>query len=92
MGRSFARAQNFKKTVDKLNLMCYIIFRKRKGDKKMKLEKEAILNMKKSMTKKEFMEFNKSQRVNVMWNTGTRTHKSKKDYNRQKNKKVVFDY
>ena len=58
----------------------------------MKLEKEAILNMKKSMTKKEFMEFNKSQRVNVMWNTGTRTHKSKKDYNRQKNKKVVFDY
>lgn len=34
---------------------------------------------------------NAQKRVLVPFNTGTRSHKSKKDYNRQKYKKVNFD-
>ena len=33
---------------------------------------------------------NAQKRVLVPFNTGIRTHKSKKDYNRQKYKKIVF--
>lgn len=35
---------------------------------------------------------NSKYRHNVTFNTGTRTHKSKKDYNRQKFKKIDFCY
>ena len=38
------------------------------------------------MTKKEIKERNKLQRVFVPMNTGTRVHKSAKDYDRRKNK------
>lgn len=31
----------------------------------------------------------KKNRVAVPFNTGTRTHKSKRDYNRQENKKIL---
>jgi hypothetical protein len=51
-----------------------------------KIEKDAKIAQKKSMTKKAFLEFQKSQRVTFGMNTGTRTHKSNKDYNRQKEK------
>lgn len=37
-------------------------------------------------TKKQEKEKNKLQRVFVPWNTGTRYHKSKKDYNRRQKK------
>lgn len=51
-----------------------------------KIEKEAKIAQKKSMSKKAFLEMQKSQRVVFGMNTGTRTHKSNKDYNRQKEK------
>lgn len=38
------------------------------------------------MTKKQIKEKNKSQRVLVLMNTGTRVHKSAKDYDRRRNK------
>lgn len=37
----------------------------------------------KSMTKKSLDEYNKAQRMHIEWNTGSRVHKSAKDYNRQ---------
>lgn len=38
------------------------------------------------MTKKQIKEKNNKDRVRVLFNIGTRTHKSAKDWNRQKNK------
>lgn len=38
------------------------------------------------MTKKQQKAKNNRNRVRTLFNTGTRTHKSKKDYNRQKDK------
>ncbi len=40
------------------------------------------------MTKKQEKEKNKQNRVFIPMNTGTRTHKSKKDYNRKEGKKI----
>ena len=59
---------------------------------KAKLEKQAVDNMKKSMTKKAYLEYQKSQRNVSGMNTGTRTHKSAKDYNRQNEKQKVRDF
>lgn len=44
------------------------------------------------MTKKQEKERNKKNRVMVNFNTGTRTHKSKKDYNRAESKKICKNY
>lgn len=41
------------------------------------------------MTKKQEKERNKKQRVFVPFNTGTRTHKSKKAYDRKNNRKAI---
>ena len=41
------------------------------------------------MTKKQKKAKNNENRVLVAFNTGTRTHKSKKDYNRKKMKREV---
>ena len=57
--------------------------------KKTKAEKEADKLKRKSMTKKEYKEAHKGQRVHVSWNTGTRTHKTNKDYNRQREKREL---
>ncbi len=38
------------------------------------------------MTKKQIKEMNNKKRVRTLFNTGTRTHKSAKDWNRQQNK------
>ena len=54
---------------------------------KAKIEKLALEQRRKSMSKKAFEEYNKAQRVCVGFNTGTRTHKSKKDYNRKEKHK-----
>lgn len=51
--------------------------------KKSKLDKMVEADRKKSMTKKALDEYNKAQRSTVSMNTGTRIHKSVKDYNRQ---------
>lgn len=51
--------------------------------KPSKLDKQVKANRKKAMTKKALDEYNKAQRAGVRWNTGTRVHKSVKDYNRQ---------
>lgn len=40
------------------------------------------------MTKKQLKEQNNRHRVLVTMNTGTRTYKSKRDYNRQEYKKI----
>ena len=40
------------------------------------------------MTKKQKKEQNNSNRVFFNMNTGTRTHKTKKDYNRKENKQI----
>ena len=42
--------------------------------------------------KKRLREKNKKNRVLVPFNTGTRTHKSKRDYDRKKFKKIEKDY
>lgn len=42
---------------------------------------------KKSMSKKALEKANKSKRVIVPWNTGTQSHKSKKDYDRKRVKR-----
>ena len=47
-------------------------------------EKEIIM-LKKTMTKKAFKEHQKGKRVFALMNTGTRTHKSDKDYSRSRN-------
>lgn len=51
--------------------------------KKSKMDKMVEANRKKSMSKKALDEYNKAQRTVVSMNTGTRTFKSAKDYNRQ---------
>ena len=53
---------------------------------RIKKEKEAKELLKKGMTKKALRERHSAQRVLVGMNTGTRTHKTAKDYNRQKAK------
>ena len=57
--------------------------------KKSKLDKQIEKNRKQSMTKKQLVEYNKTQRTCVAWNTGTRTHASVKDYNRQREKQAT---
>lgn len=54
-----------------------------------KIDKEAELMERKSMTKKEYEARRKAQRNLNPINTGTRPHKSKKDYDRKKFKKVL---
>ena len=46
----------------------------------------------KNPNKKAQKEKNKKNRVLIPFNTGTRTHKSKKDYDRKKFKKIDFSY
>lgn len=46
----------------------------------------------KNPNKKARKEKNKKNRILVPFNTGTRTHKSKKDYDRKKFKKIEKDY
>ena len=46
----------------------------------------------KNPNKKAKKNYNKKFRCNVTFNTGTRTHKSKKDYDRKKFKKIDFCY
>ncbi len=46
----------------------------------------------KNPNKKKRKEFNKKKRILIPFNTGTRTHKSKKDYDRKKFKKIEKDY
>lgn len=46
----------------------------------------------KNPNKKAKKNYNKKFRCNVAFNTGTRTHKSKKDYDRKKFKKIDFCY
>lgn len=54
-----------------------------------KKEKEAKELLKKGMTKKALREHHSVQRVLVSMNTGTRTHKTVKDYNRQRTKQEI---
>lgn len=44
------------------------------------------------MTKKQMKEKNKQFRTMVTFNTGTRTFKSKKDYDRKEGKRICKDY
>ena len=53
---------------------------------KTKKEKEAKELLKKGMTKKALRKRHSAQRVSVGMNTGTRTHKTAKDYDRQRTK------
>ena len=53
------------------------------------MEQTIELNRKRTMTKKAYKEWLKTQRTLVLMNTGTRTHKSKKDYNRQEAKRAI---
>lgn len=46
----------------------------------------------KNPNKKQKKEANKKNRLLIPFNTGTRTHKSKKDYDRKKFKKIEKDY
>lgn len=58
-----------------------------------KMSKEFKENFIKEHGKKAFDEFCKAQRTTVGFNTGTRTHKSPKDYQRNpKHKNSKFDY
>ena len=52
----------------------------------MNIAKQAEKILVKSMTKKALLEYNKNKRCVIDMNTGTRTHKSTKEYNRQKEK------
>lgn len=53
------------------------------------MEQTIELNRKRTMTKKAYKEWLKTQRTLVLMNTGTRAHKSKKDYNRQEAKRAI---
>ena len=55
--------------------------------KKTAIDKQADKEAKRQTTKKRHKEAQKRDRVHIAWNTGTRTHRSKKDYNRQRDKK-----
>ncbi len=57
--------------------------------KKSKMDKMVEANRKKSMSKKALDEYNKAQRTHISWNTGTRVHKTVKDYNRQAMKREM---
>ena len=54
-------------------------------------QKDFFKDLRKTMTKKAYNEFCKSQRSKVTngMNTGTRTMKSSKDYNRRANKEEI---
>lgn len=55
--------------------------------KKTAIEKQAEREAKRQTTKKRYKEAQKRDRAHIEWNTGTRTHKSKRDYNRQRDKR-----
>ncbi len=57
----------------------FIVKKEKKGGDKMTNENKKVRKAK-----------NAQKRVLVPFNTGIRTHKSKKDYNRQKYKKIDF--
>jgi len=57
--------------------------------KKSKMDKMIEENRKKRMTKKALAEYNKQQRGVSGMNTGTRVHKSTKDYDRQREKQTT---
>lgn len=63
--------------------------KRRRRPMKTKTQKMAQDARKKSMSKKALQEYNKSRRTLVLMNTGTQTHKSKKDYNRQESKRAT---
>ena len=44
------------------------------------------------MTKKQMKEMNNKKRVRTLFNTGTKTHKSAKDYDRKKEKLFCRKY
>ncbi len=50
------------------------------------MEQTIELNRRRAMTKKAYKEWLKQQRTLVLMDTGTQTHKSAKDYNRQQDK------
>ncbi len=49
------------------------------------MTKNKVIMMKKTMTKKAFKEYQKCKRVFALMNTGTRAHRSDKDYSRSRN-------
>ncbi len=53
------------------------------------MNKQTTELMKKGMSKKALREYYKAQRVVNGMNTGTRTHKTAKDYNRRDNQRVI---
>lgn len=53
---------------------------------KMNIQRQADKILKQSMSKKALLEYNKKKRCVIDMNTGTRTHKTLKDYNRQREK------
>ena len=57
--------------------------------KRNKLEKQSLAQQKKVMSKKALKEQAKAQRCVVPMNTGTRTHKTAKDYDRKKSKQAT---
>lgn len=57
--------------------------------KKTVTQRIAEKTRKQSMSKKALQEYNKQKRTLVTMNTGTQTHKSAKDYNRQASKRVL---
>ena len=63
--------------------------KRRRRPMKTKTQRMAQDARKKSMSKKALQEYNKSRRTLVLMNTGTQTHKSKKDYNRQDSKRAT---
>lgn len=57
--------------------------------KKTATQRIAEKTRKQSMSKKALREYNKQRRTLVTMNTGTQTHKSAKDYNRQAEKRAL---
>lgn len=89
-----------KKTLDKRNRLWYIIIRKGKehsygGDVEKNIVSAPLDSSKTKhnkgkikMTKKQIKEKNRKNRVMVGFNTGTKTFKSAKDYDRKKEKEI----
>lgn len=50
-------------------------------------QREVEIQRKKTMTKKQLKELHKAERTRALFNTGTRTMKSAKDYDRAKSKR-----
>lgn len=50
-------------------------------------QREVEIQRKKAMTKKQLKELHKAERTRALFNTGTRTMKSAKDYDRAKSKR-----